>query len=116
MEGFAPPADGAFPRKPTRSMNREVCGPPSPADPWPCPCPGMVAGGRRIVGDGLASGSCSWPSWTHFLPHAGHPLPAAAPGLPGDSGRHAGLPRYLAPLSGAPCPVTPSSLLPGDRG
>lgn len=47
---------------------------------------------------------------TFFPPQTGHPLPTAAPGLPGDGWCHAGLPRYSVPPSGAPYPIPHSSL------
>lgn len=93
-------------------VGQEACHHPfHGTDSWPCTCPGMVQGGAF----GRRSDLKVLPL-TFFLdlfsPHTGHPLPTAAPGLPGDGRGHAGLPRYLASPSGAPfpSPTTPSCL------
>lgn len=116
MEGFVPPADGAFPRKPTRSMNREVCGPPSPADPWPCPCPGMVAGGA--VHSGRRPGL--WVLLLAFLdPFSPPRRPSSSCSSSWTSRRQRAPcwpPKVLGTSQRGPLPVTPSSLLPGDMG
>lgn len=76
----------------------------------PCHCADPWYKTALLVGKGTCGKPLPAPTLVCVISPPGHPVPAAASGLPGDSRCHAGLPRYTISELDLPVPAVPSCL------